>query len=653
MQILETILLLSALLLLSTVCNHYVKSIPVSLIQVILGCGLALIFNFSINLSTDWFLLLFIAPLLFNDGRRFPKDELWELRGPIFANSIILVFITMSVGGWIIYKLIPSMPLPVAFALAAILSPTDPIAVESIAKKARLPKNILHLVNGEGLINDASGLIGFKYAIAATIYGTFSLKSAVGDFFYISLAGALIGVVTMMAISLLRKSLYKKGLNNVVFNVVLQILSPFLIYLLSEDVFHASGVIAVVTAGIVYHVNNSNSQASSAELVLVSEQAWDIIVYLLNGIVFLILGIELPFAMKSVVNGMQFNTFVSIGYALITWLILLVIRIAWILIYEIFNNLITTRRLGPIDFRAANIVGFSGVRGSITMAGVLSIPLVTEQQGIFPDRDLVLFIASIVIVLSLLAAVIVLPIISKNDPVISYNNDNHWNEEKARIFVLNYVIDELKAMDNMDKHIGNILIDQYELMIRQLSSIKPNALERKVRSLAVEYEHKAVRKLVIKGEITHNEANIINYQINHRELKNSVAFNDFNLKLEVISAFQTIKLWLFRQKSDAKQKRRIQKALIKINEFTIESLQNRSNDNKVINAMVDEYTNLNAVLKTRSLDYEKYYRITKEHALELQRRAIQQLLIEDKISLDLASKLRQEVNYVENNELSS
>ncbi|CAI2581842.1 Sodium, potassium, lithium and rubidium/H(+) antiporter [Apilactobacillus kunkeei] len=96
--------------------------------------------TFSINLSTDWFLLLFIAPLLFNDGRRFPKDELWELRWPIFANAIILVFITMFFGGVLIYKLIPSMPLPVAFSLAAILSPTDPIAVESIAKKVRLPK---------------------------------------------------------------------------------------------------------------------------------------------------------------------------------------------------------------------------------------------------------------------------------------------------------------------------------------------------------------------------------------------------------------------------------------------------------------------------------------------------------------------------------
>lgn len=652
MQLIEIILILTGLLLLSTAVNHYIKAIPVSLIQVVFGIGLALIGNFSINLSTDWFLLLFIAPLLFNDGRRFPKGELWELRWPIFANAIILVFITMTLGGILIYKLIPSMPLPVAFSLAAILSPTDPIAVESIAKKVRLPKNILHLVNGESLINDASGLIGFKYAVAATVYGAFSIKNAVGDFFYISLIGSIVGVVTMLVISLVRKWLYKNGLTNIVFNVVLQVLSPFAIYLLAEDYFHSSGVIAVVTAGIVYHVYNDSTLASSAELQLISEQSWNLIVYLLNGIVFLILGIELPFAMEAVINEIKFNTFQSIAYAVVTWLIILIIRIVWILLYEICHNLITTKKVGPVDIRTANIVGFSGVRGAITMAGILSIPLITAQNEAFPDRELVLFIASIVIVLSLLAAVIVLPILAKNDHVVEYNNDNHWNEEKARIYVLNYVIDEIKKMDHTDKHIGNILIDQCKLMIKQLSSIKPDEVEKSIRALAVGYEHQAVRKLVAQGILTKKEANAVNYQINHRELKTLVAFNQYNIRLEIISAIQTTKLWLFRQRSDKEQKLKMQKALILVNEYTVKMLK-QLGDSEVVNAIVDEYTNFDMALRTRSLDYNKYYRIAKERELEAQRKAIHELLINDKISIELASKLRQEVNYVENQELSS
>lgn len=654
MKIIEIILLLAFLLLMSTVCHHYIKRIPVSLIQIVLGCGLAILFHFSINLSTDWFLLLFIAPLLFNDGRRFPKKDLWELRWPIFANAIVLVFITMFVGGLLIYKLIPSMPLSAALALTAILSPTDPIALESITSKLRLPKKIVRVVNGEGLINDASGLIGFKYAVAATTYGVFSLKGAIIDFVYISLIGAVVGIITMLAISLARKWLYKSGLISVPFNVVLQIASPFAIYLLSEDVFHASGVIAVVTAGIIYHVNGINLQASSAELVLVSEKAWDIIIYLLNGIVFLILGIELPFAMQAVINSMKFNTLTSIGYAFITWFILLVVRCIWILLYEVGHNLVTQKKLGPINIKTASVVGFSGVRGAITMAGVLSIPLLNSQGNLFPDRDLILFIASMVIILSLLAAIIVLPLIVKTNRTVEYNNDNYWNEEKTRIFVLNYAIDEIKHIKQVDKHIVNIIVDQYELLIRQLSSIKPDALQLHARNLAVDFEHQAVRNLIVNHQITKREANIINYHINHRELKNALEFNQFNLKLELISAWQTAKLWFFHQQSDGYQQKRIQSALIQVNEYTISKLQAiDSIDSSVVNAIVDEYTNLNHVLKTKSLNYTEDYRFVKEQALFAQRNGIQDLISHDKISVELASKLRQEINYIENNELNS
>lgn len=191
---------------------------------------------------------------------------------PIFGNAIVLVFLTTIVGGFLIYKLIPSMPLSVSFALAAILSPTDPVAVQSIASKANLPSNILHLVNGESLINDASGLIAFKYAVAATVTGYFSVFKAASDFVYTSIMGAVIGIVTMLIITSVRKFLYRKGIKNVIFNVVLQIIAPFAIYMLSEEVFHASGVIAVVTAGIVLHMKNSTKQALSPELILINEK---------------------------------------------------------------------------------------------------------------------------------------------------------------------------------------------------------------------------------------------------------------------------------------------------------------------------------------------------------------------------------------------
>ncbi len=157
MPIVEAVILLVVLVLASNIISHYLTFIPVSLIQIGLGLVMALFWQIEIPLDTDWFLLLFIAPLLFNDGRRFPKRELWKLRGPIFANAIFLVFLTTLLGGFLIYLMVPKMPLTVGFAVAAILSPTDPVAVQSIAKRVHLPENILHLVSGESLINDASG----------------------------------------------------------------------------------------------------------------------------------------------------------------------------------------------------------------------------------------------------------------------------------------------------------------------------------------------------------------------------------------------------------------------------------------------------------------------------------------------------------------
>lgn len=213
------------------------------------GSRVALLLNVQVKLQTDWFMLVFIAPMLYNDGREFPKQELWELRGAIFANAIVLVFITTILGGFLIHVLIPTIPLAVGIALAAILSPTDPIAVQSISEGVKLPKEILHLVSGESLINDASGLIGFKYALAAAVTGTFVLGEAVGDFFYISLVGLAVGLALITIIQLIRDVLRREGINDIVFNVVLQILTPFAIYFIAEEWFHASGVVAVVAAG--------------------------------------------------------------------------------------------------------------------------------------------------------------------------------------------------------------------------------------------------------------------------------------------------------------------------------------------------------------------------------------------------------------------
>ncbi|MGO4375320.1 cation:proton antiporter, partial [Paenibacillus sp. MCAF20] len=140
MELLMTIILLLVCLVISNIISHYVPLIPTALTQIAIGVGIALLFKeFHLEIETEWFLLLFVAPLLYNDGRYFPRDELWKMRAPIFGNAIILVLLTTICGGYFIHWIIPDIPIAAAFALAAILSPTDPVAVNGIAKRIHLP----------------------------------------------------------------------------------------------------------------------------------------------------------------------------------------------------------------------------------------------------------------------------------------------------------------------------------------------------------------------------------------------------------------------------------------------------------------------------------------------------------------------------------
>ncbi|WP_338026231.1 cation:proton antiporter [Cohnella algarum] len=149
MGLLMSVILLLVCLVISNIISHYIPFIPTALTQIAFGFALALAFpNIRLEIETEWFLLLFVAPLLYNDGRHFPREQLWQMKAPIFGNAIILVLLTTIGGGYFIHWLIPEIPLAAAFALAAILSPTDPVAVNGIAKRIHLPEKVLNLVRG-------------------------------------------------------------------------------------------------------------------------------------------------------------------------------------------------------------------------------------------------------------------------------------------------------------------------------------------------------------------------------------------------------------------------------------------------------------------------------------------------------------------------
>ncbi len=426
-ELIESIMAMVALVILGSVINRYLVVVPVALIQAALGLIVALTFKVELQVSTDWFMLLFMAPLLFNDGRHYPKRQLWYLRGPILGNAVLLVLASTLIGGWLFHVLSPSTPLAAAFALAAILSPTDLIAVQGLAARIHLPRTVLNLVSGESMINDASGLISFKYAVAAAVSGTFILQNAVRDFFYVSVVGLLVGTVLILLINGLRRWLLKQGINDYALHTVLQILTPFIIYFVADELLHSSGVIAVVIAGLLSNGQPGLQSAVLPELRLVSERTWDIVVYLLNGIIFVLLGMELPVAMGATIKNEQASTAEALLLVVLMYVILLVVRVAWL-----YGNMLLTARRSQRrgqawrwpPFQQAVVTGISGVRGAITLIGVLSLPLTVAGGDGFPGRALILFVAAGVVILSLVVASIALPIITRERVVVQGRGDS-------------------------------------------------------------------------------------------------------------------------------------------------------------------------------------------------------------------------------------
>lgn len=698
MHILEAVILLMTLVVFSNVVDHFVPAVPVSLIQVVLGLGAALIMRVSIPLETDWFLLLFIAPLLFNDGRRFPKRELWKLRGPILANAIVLVFLTTLLGGMLFHVIIPTMPFSVSFALAAILSPTDPVAVQSISKRAKLPEGILHIVSGESLINDASGLIAFKYAIAATVTGVFSIKAAAVDFVYISIMGFISGLVIMALILITENWLYRQGINDVIFSTVLQVTTPFVIYLVTEEFFHASGVIAVVAAGIIFHFYGTAPDRSQPELKLVSEKTWDIIIYTLNGIVFLILGIELPLATTNVIQNNQINTFAALGLSFLAWVILLAIRVVWIYAYQAVSSIrsrtiISLQTKQMPTFKAALLAGLSGVRGAVTMAGVLSIPMTIDDGSPFPSRSLALFVAAGVIIISLVVATVTLPLISEDKaPLLTRANStdepdesdsetvkndmdtNYISEDEARVYIMKLAVQRIEEerRPNNQKEAFDLILD-YQFLIRRLElklqdknemdSIISDELA--LRRVALRGERTAVQKLFDEQKISKQAYLIAMAKLQRLETR-MIRSVGHRVKLgrgtvrNSVKLRNRISLWIIRRKTDHDisdelsliQREQAKAAISALSDyFARDDIDNQRFDSQSVYHLIVRYRNQIELAKDHSKkqikDQAMNYQNLRIKALAAEREGVQVLLEQGNIDWSMAAHLRQYINYSE------
>ncbi len=412
-------------------------SLPTPLVQILLGAGIGLSTSYRVELDPELFLLLFLPPLLFLDGWRIPKDELLKDLSTVVELALGLVLMTVIGMGLLIHWMIPAMPMAVAFALAAVVSPTDPIAVSAIAARVPIPKRMMHILEGESLLNDASGLVCLRFAIAAALTGTFSAGAAALNFLWVAGAGLAIGFAVTLSVTCAKAWVTKRWGEDTGSQILVSLLIPFGSYLLAEHV-HASGILAAVSAGVTMTFAEISRQAMAVTRMR-RNSVWDTIQFALNGIIFVLLGEQLP----AILAGAK-ETVALTGHGAPWWLAVYIVAIVaglaalrFLWVWISFRLTILRKRDKNIEFQSPNwrlvaAMSFAGVRGAITLAGVLTLPLALDDGTPFPARDLAIFLAAGVIIVSLVLATVALPLLLRG-LVMPPDQSKQEEEDAARI----------------------------------------------------------------------------------------------------------------------------------------------------------------------------------------------------------------------------
>lgn len=476
METFEFVLIVLTCVVASSVIDKFVNvSIPV--IQVIIGLLVALILPSvqEIHLESELFMLLFIAPLLFNETRETNIRALLLNLNSILSLAIALVVVSVLSVGYALHLMVPSIPLAAAFALASALGPTDAATVTALKSNIHLTHRQQTLLSGESLINDASGVVAFQFSVAAAVTGTFSLIDAAGSFTVLFVGGVAMGIVIGFVFSSINAMLGRLGYVDTVANVLYEVLTPFLVYLLAET-FHVSGVLAVVATGLVIALpRRQSNEALFARQKLVSNSTWKVINFLINGTIFVFLGMQLPLAVLPGTNG-GLNILQILGIIVAITLFMHAVRFAWLYALETHKlhkggHLCTgkddvsdsedtngektdeqpkpTCAPKPISITSAELIKnvlvttVAGAKGAVTLSIILTLPLTTQSGAAFPQRDLLITIAAGVILATLFLADNLLPVLSKSPEA---DSDLPERLHKGEIAVLEATLGELRSM---------------------------------------------------------------------------------------------------------------------------------------------------------------------------------------------------------------
>lgn len=457
MEYLVIALLYVGAVLVSSVLDQFLRGVSLPLVQMAVGVAIYFFADLPIDvtINSELFLVMFIAPLLFDESRNISNRILWDNRNTVLSLAIALVVVSVLVVGFVLHWLVPSISLAAAFALGAALGPTDAVAVASLGKTVKLGSRQKASLLGEALLNDASGIVSFQFAIAAAVTGSFSLADASWTFVVEFVGGIILGLFLGAIAFFIMQRMRRAGVESATVHVCFELFLPFFVYLVATR-FHVSGILAVVAAGLLISyipqrmtVRSRSFSTFSTRLNIASESVWHLFSFVLNGVIFVNLGIVLSSTLAPALQENSADLFWIFSLVLILTAVIVGVRFLWILCADLLSDNPETgkrMKLGGPAIRNALVTTLCGPKGAVSLSIASTIPFTVASGAVFPQRDLLLFLVCGVIVVTLLLANFVVPLIAPK----SETDDDDELDPEYEIEMIQNVISGLKRRQTVE-----------------------------------------------------------------------------------------------------------------------------------------------------------------------------------------------------------
>ena len=432
------VVLIVVIVLLTMLANRLKVAYPILL--VLAGLGISFVPGVPTGeIDPDLIFVIFLPPLLYEAAWATSWKQLWKWRRTIGSFAFVVVFLTAFAVAWVSSQFIPGFTLALGFLLGGIVSPPDAVSMGAILKFVDLPKRMASILEGESLLNDASSLIIFRFSLLAVGTGQFIWQDAALGFGWAVVGG----VGTGLAVGYLFFSLHRYLPTDVNSDLVFTLVTPYAMYLVAESV-DSSGVLSVVSGGL--FLAHRNQRFLSSRSRLRATNVWESVSFILNGLVFMLIGLDLP-QITADLHGVSLLT--AIGYGLLITAVLIVVRLASaygaVVVTRVASHFITVADARDPGIKAPFILGWAGMRGFVSLAAALSIPVHLSQGALFPQRNLILFITFVVILSTLLLQGLTLPYFIRRfdlpdvDHSLSEEEDYHRLYKKLATKSLTYL----------------------------------------------------------------------------------------------------------------------------------------------------------------------------------------------------------------------